>query len=206
MWLHFRKIAYKERNDMTDFIEMIPYETPGSKREAAFKLADIVGISRVLIPKDIDYNHVVAALAGVVLYRHLDGAHRREVMQAVRRFSTSHRPFCSQLEGKITNVLVQPRWEKWSLTSGELERIVEAHRKFGRFSSIVGANPGAYGVGAATWSIIKRGASSGNIVGFTVSVILVGIGEASYQQGERANAELQSRHKAIPANRNSLVN
>lgn len=206
MWLHIRKITNKEENVMTNFIEMIPYKTPERKREAAFKLADIIGISRSLIPKDTDYNYVVAALAGIILYRHLDGVHRREVMEVVHRFSTSHRPFCGQMEGKITNILVQARWEKWSLTNKELETIVEAHRKFGRLSSIIGANPGAYGVGAATWSIIKNGASTGNIVGFVVSVILSGVGEASYQQGEDASAELQSRQKAIPANRNSLIN
>ncbi|PCM43466.1 hypothetical protein [Marinobacter sp. ANT_B65] len=191
---------------MTNFIEMIPYETPERMSEAAFKLANIIGISKALIPRDTDYNRVVASLAGIILYRHLDGSRRREVMEMVHSFSTSHRAFCGQMEGKIANILVQARWEKWSLTNRELEEIVEAHRKFGRLSSVVGANPGAYGVGAATWSIIKHGASTGGIVGFAVSVILVGVGEASYQQGESASAELQSRHKAIPANRNSLIN
>lgn len=191
---------------MTDFIGLIPYETPESKRDAAFKLADIIGISKALIPKDTDYNDVVAALAGVILYRHLDGVHRREVMQAIQKFRTSHRPFCGQMENKVTNVLVQARWEKWSLTNKELEGIVEAHRKFGRFSGIVGANPGAYGVGAATWSIIKQGATRGNIIGFTISVILVGIGEASYREGESANAELKGRRRSIPVNGNSVVN
>jgi hypothetical protein len=190
---------------MTDFINMIPYETPQIKREAALKLADVIGIPRVLVPLDTDYNHVVAALAGIILYRHLNGVQRREVMAAVHRFSTSHRPFCGQMENKITNVLVQARWEKWSLTSKELEGIVEAHREFGRFSTMIGGHPGAYGVGAATWSIIKQGATRGNIIGFTVSVILVGVGEASYREGESANTELQSRRKSIPINNNSLI-
>jgi len=191
---------------MTNFLKMIPYETPESQREAAFKLADIIGISRALIPQDTDYNQVVAALAGIILYRHLDGVHRREVMEMVHKFSNSHRSFCGQMEAKITNILVQAKWEKWSLTNKELEDIIEFHRKFGRFSSIAGANPGAYGVGAATWNIIKRGVSKGNIIGFVVSVVWVGIGEASYQQGESANSELQLRRKVIPANRNSFVN
>lgn len=127
---------------MSDFIDLIPYETPDSQREAALRLAQIIDIPERTIPKDADYNLVVAAMAGLILYRHIETHQRREVMGLIDHFKDSHRPFYGQLQGKVALVVAQPRWEKWSLTNEELQKIVEFHRGFGRFSSIVGANPG----------------------------------------------------------------
>ena len=191
---------------MSDILGLLPYETPESQKEAALMLADIVGIPERIVPRDADYNQVVAALAGLVLYRHLETHQRRQVMDAIARFKDSHRPFYGQLQGKIALIIAQPRWEQWSLTSQELEEIVEFHRKFGRFSTFAGVNPGAYGVGASVWQMISHGATKGNIVGFVTSVILVGIGEASHSTGEAADRELQRRTRREPINPLSPVN
>lgn len=185
---------------MSDFVDLIPYETPYSQRDAARKLADVIGIPQGTVPQEADFNQVVAAMAGVILYRHIGIHQRREVMETIQQFETTHRAFYGQLQGKIAMIIVQPRWEKWSLTNEELQQIVDFHRSLGRISSIAGVNPGAAGVGGTVWTMIKQGAKSGNIAGFVASVALVGLGEASYQTGENAAAELGRRTRSAPVN------
>lgn len=191
---------------MSEYLSLLPYETPESQKEAALMLADIIDIPEGVVPKDADYNQVVAAMAGLVLYRHLDTHQKREVMQTIDQFKNSHRPFYGQLQGKVALVIAQPRWERWSLTNEELEEIVAFHRSFGRFSTVAGINPGAYGVGASVWQMIAQGATKGNVVGFAASAILVGIGEASHSTSEAAYRELESRTRREPVNPSSPVN
>ena len=191
---------------MSEYLNLLPYETPDSQKEAALMLADIVDIPEGVVPKDADYNQVVAAIAGLVLYRHLETHQRREVMQTIDQFKHSHRPFYGQLQGKVALVIAQPRWERWSLTNDELDEIVEFHRSFGRFSAVAGINPGAYGVGASVWQMIVHGATKGNVVGFVASAILVGVGEASHSTGEAASRELERRTRREPLNPSSPVN
>lgn len=191
---------------MSDYLNLLPYETPESQKEAALMLAEVIDLPERIVPKDTDYNQVVAAMAGLVLYRHLETHQRREVMLTIEQFKNSHRPFYGQLQGKIALIIAQPRWETWSLTTEELEGIVEFHRSFGRFSTLAGINPGAYGVGASVWQIIVHGATKGNVVGFAASTILVGIGEASHSTGEAAQSELERRTRREPINSASPVN
>tara|TARA_R110002012_G_scaffold299016_1_gene497759 strand:+ start:573 stop:1160 length:588 start_codon:yes stop_codon:yes gene_type:complete len=192
--------------DMSDFIDLIPYEAPQNQKQAANRLAEIIGIPEPVIPRDADYNLVVASMAGLILYRHIETHQQREVMRLIDQFKDSHRPFYGQLLGKVALIVAQPRWEKWSLTNQELQSIVDFHRSFGRFSTVVGANPGAYGAGASVWQMIKHGMTKGNIVGFAASVVLVGLGEASHSTGESASRELQERTRRVPTNPMSPAN
>lgn len=191
---------------MSEYLNLLPYETPESQKEAALMLAEIVEIPERVVPRDADYNQVVAAMAGLILYRHIETPQKREVMQIIDQFKTSHRPFYGQLQGKVALIIAQPRWERWSLTNDELEEIVEFHRKFGRFSTVTGINPAAYGIGATVWQMIAHGVTKGNVVGFTASVVLTGIGEASYATGEAASRELERRTRRTPINPSSPVN
>ena len=168
-------------------------------------LAGIVEIPERIVPRDADYNQVVAAMAGLILYRHIETPQKREVMQIIDQFKDSHRPFYGQLQGKVALIIAQPRWERWSLTNEELQEIVEFHRKFGRFSTVAGINPAAYGIGATVWQMIAHGVTKGNVVGFTASVVLTGIGEASYATGEAASRELERRIRRTPINPSSPV-
>lgn len=82
---------------------------------------------------------------------------------------------------------------------------MEFHKKFGRFSTVAGLNPAAYGIGATAWQMISQGVTKGNVVGFA-AVVLTGIGEASYATGEAANHELERRTQRTPINPLSPVN
>lgn len=191
---------------MSEYLKLLPYETPESQKEAAILLAGIIGIPERIVPRDADYNQVVAAMAGLILYRHIETHQKRQVMEIIDQFRTTHRPFYGQLQGKVALIVAQPRWERWSLTNDELEEIVEFHRKFGRFSGVAGINPGAYGIGASVWQMIAHGVTKGNVVGFVASVVLTGIGEASYAAGEAANSELERRTRRSPITPASPVN
>ena len=191
---------------MSEFLSLLPYETSSSKREAALQLAEIIGVPERLVPRDADANQVVAAMAGVVLHRHIERHQKREVMVLINQFRDSHPAFYSQLQGKIALTIAQPRWERWSLTNEELEEIIEFHRNFGRFSTVTGINPAAYGIGATVWQMISHGVTKGNVVGFTASVVLTGIGEASYATGEAASRELERRTQRTSINPASPVN
>lgn len=46
---------------MSDFVDLIPYETPQNQKQAADRLAEIIGIPKAMIPRDADCNVVVAA-------------------------------------------------------------------------------------------------------------------------------------------------
>ncbi|WP_166263555.1 hypothetical protein [Marinobacter caseinilyticus] len=50
---------------MPDLVDLMPYETPTGKKAAAAKLAEIMGIPEATVPRDADYNQVVAAMAGL---------------------------------------------------------------------------------------------------------------------------------------------
>lgn len=189
---------------MSELIHALPYEMPTSEREAALKLAGIVGVPEGLVPVGADYNDVAAALAGLVLFRHLDRLKRNEVMRTIGKFEHSHRPFYGQLQGKIANVIANPRWQNWSLTTEELEKIAAFHGRLGRTSDVIGANPGVIGIAGSVWSMIKDGFGRWNIVGFCLSVVLVGVNEASYQTGRNATLELNRRTRA--ANPTSIAN
>ncbi|WP_404364458.1 hypothetical protein [Marinobacter sp.] len=191
---------------MSDFVDLIPYETTDSPKEVASRLARIIGIPEAVVPRDADHGLVVASIAGLIIFRHIETHQRREVMLLIDRFKDSHRPFYGQLQGKVALVIAQPRWEKWSLSNKELQEIVDFHQSLGRFSGMVGANPGAYGVGATVWQIIKHGLTRGNVAGFVASVVLVGMGEASHATEEAASRELARRTRQTPSNPSSPFN
>lgn len=191
---------------MSNYMDLVPYEMPASKKKAVALLAEVVGIPEALIPRDVDYDLVAASIAGLILYRHIAPHQQREVMVLIDRLKDSHRAFYGHMMGKVALIIAQPRWEKWSLTNQELQEIVSFHQAFGRFSTVSGINPGAYGIGASVWQMIRHGLTKGNVVGFTTSVVLVGLGEASHATGRAASSELERRHRQTPVNHKSPVN
>lgn len=134
---------------------------------------------------------VSQAMSGTIMYRQLDRIARQQAMAIVH--SLSRGPLKSCLITRCTDVLVNPQWGEWSLTTEELTEILIFHNDFNRWSSILGANPGAYGAGGPAWSIIKQGVSSGNIAVLIASIALVEIHEFSYSEMQKYTAELERR-------------
>ena len=79
------------------------------------------------------------------------------------------------------------------MVNEELQSAVDFHNDINRISSVIRGNPGAYGIGGAAWSIIKQGASTGNIAVLAASIALIGIHEFSYSETQKYSAELDRR-------------
>ncbi|TOB32477.1 hypothetical protein CGK08_22095, partial [Vibrio parahaemolyticus] len=158
-----------------------------NQADALKSLAKILNIPLHLVQGDPV--KVSQAMSGTIMYRQLDRNARQQVMAIIHGLSSG--PLKSCLITRCTDVLVNPQWGEWSLTTEELTEILKFHNDFNRWSSILGANPGAYGAGGAAWSIIKQGASSGNIAVLIASIALVGIHEFSYSEMQKYTAELE---------------
>ena len=167
----------------------LPYKLPSNEADAVKSLAKILNIPQHLAQGDPV--KVSQAMSGTIMYRQLDRNARQQAMAIIHSLSSG--PLKSCLITRCTDVLVNPQWGEWSLTTEELTEILKFHNDFNRWSSILGANPGAYGAGGAAWSIIKQGASSGNVAVLIASIALVGIHELSYGEMQKYTAELERR-------------
>ncbi|XOZ34602.1 hypothetical protein ACMDCT_05055 [Halomonadaceae bacterium KBTZ08] len=134
-------------------------------------------------------------------------------MEKIRRFKDSNRPFYGKLQGKVANVIANPRWENWSLTTEELEDIVSFHGKISYLDSKFGLNPGAIGVGASAWQIIKgvsksgaKGVSRGGVAGLALSIVFFGAMQASAETRQNAMQEIKRRQKTVSINPESPMN
>ncbi|TAA41029.1 hypothetical protein [Corallincola spongiicola] len=165
------------------------YNLPQNDTEAINKLAKVLDLPSHYIHGD--NNKIAIALAGAIMYRQLPRLEKITVMQSIA--ALSYRPLVGQLVAKCTDPMLQPQWGEWSMTNQELEEVLLLHNSFNRWSSILGANPGAYGVGGSVWSIVKQGAGKGNIIVLVASLALIGIHEFSYQETQRYSAELERR-------------
>ncbi len=87
------------------------------------------------------------AMSGTLMYRQLDRLKRREVMQSIHELQNGH--LKSILIMRCTDVLVNPQWWEWTLTKEELNKLLSFHNDLNRWSSLLGANPGAYGIGGS---------------------------------------------------------
>ena len=174
---------------MTNFVKNLNYELPRSNIDALNKLAIVLNIPKHHIQGDPIL--IAQSMAGTILYRSLDRPSKQQVMRLITQLSSGH--LKSILITRCTDVLVNPQWGEWSLTTSELKELLQFHNRFNRFSSIIGGNPGAYGVSGSAWSIIKQGASAGNTVVLIVSIALIGIHEFSYRETQKYTSELERR-------------
>ena len=167
----------------------LPYNLPKNEREALNYLAKILNVPARHVKGDAV--KISKALAGTLMYRQLDRIKRREVIQSIHSLQNGH--LKSILFVKCTDVLVNPQWGEWSLTNEELTKLLSFHNALNRWSSLLGANPGAYGIGGSAWSIIKQGAGTGNIVVLICSIALMGVHEFSYRETQKYSNELGRR-------------
>lgn len=96
--------------------DKLPYDLPDDTGEAIAILADIVDIPAIKFRR-VSEEDAIQALAGLILYRHLD---RREEAAVNRHWETLPRSLAHQLVLKRDSVLAQPAWGVWSLSSDEL--------------------------------------------------------------------------------------
>lgn len=174
---------------MIQLSKELPYKLPTNQIEALRVLANVLGIAEHKLQGD--NNKIAASMTGTILYRNLDRQDRYSVMEMIN--SLGFGQLKSELIAKCLDAIVKTQWAEWSMTNEELQSAVNFHNDINRISSVIGGNPGAYGVGGAAWSIIKQGASSGNIAVFAASIALIGIHEFSYSETQKYSAELERR-------------
>ena len=163
----------------------LPYNLPKNEKEALHYLAKILNIPAHHLKGDTV--KISKAMAGTLMYRQLDRIKRMEVIQLIHSLQNNH--LKSILIVKCTDVLVNPQWGEWSLTKEELTKLLSFHNNLNRWSSLLGANPGAYGIGGSAWSIIKQGTGKGNIIVLIGSIALMGIHEFSYKESQKYSNE-----------------
>lgn len=167
----------------------LPYNLPKNEKDALNYLAKILNVP--VHHMKGDSLKISRAMSGTLMYRQLDRFKRREVMQSIHELQNGH--LKSILIMRCTDVLVNPQWGEWSLTKEELNKLLSFHNDLNRWSSLLGANPGAYGIGGSAWSIIKQGVSTGNVVVLICSIALMGIHEFSYRETQKYSNELGRR-------------
>ncbi|WP_394146457.1 hypothetical protein [Vibrio atypicus] len=172
-----------------DLVNKLPYKLPSNEADAVRSLAKVLNVPLHLIQGDTV--KISQAMSGTIMYRQLDRLEKQQVMMAIHALGNGL--LKSNLIARCTDVLVNPQWGEWSLTNEELTAILKFHNDFNRWSSIIGANPGAYGTAGAAWSIIKKGISSGNLAVLIASIALVGIHEFSYREMQKYTAEQERR-------------
>jgi len=165
------------------------YSLPNNSNEAIKYLANILKIPSHKLVGDND--KIVIAMSGAILYRHLNRLDKMSVMKMIQNLS--HPQLQNELRVKCLDPFVNPQWAEWSLTNEELKEVLDFHNQLNRWSSLLGANPGAYGVGGSVWSIVKQGASTGNKTVLIASLILMGIHEFSYNETQKYSNELERR-------------
>lgn len=174
---------------MVQLSTKLPYNLPKNQMEALRVLAKTLGIAEHKLQGD--NNRIAASMTGTILYRHLDRNDRYSVMQMINSLGSGQ--LKSELITKCLDAIIKPQWAEWSMTNEELQSAVDFHNDINRISSVIGGNPGAYGIGGAAWSIIKQGASTGNIAVLAASIALIGIHEFSYSETQKYSAELERR-------------
>ncbi len=182
---------------MNDFSSRVPYALPDNRADAIEALAEILDIP--LPEVSGDGTSTLQALAGTILYRNLEQRERNEVMSAIRRQSPRLQGLL--LDRALNPTFVNPSWGMWSMTTEELQQLIERNERFQRLVTVTGANPGYVGGAASVWHMVKTGAQASNVAGAAASLVILGASEMSAMELNNARDEMMNRMK--PANANA---
>ncbi|TOP51504.1 hypothetical protein CGH16_23385, partial [Vibrio parahaemolyticus] len=94
-------------------VSRLPYKLPSNQADALKSLAKILNIPLHLVQGDPV--KVSQAMSGTIMYRQLDRNARQQVMAIIHGLSSG--PLKSCLITRCTDVLVNPQWGEWSLTT-----------------------------------------------------------------------------------------
>lgn len=181
----------------------LPYKLPADEKMQVDMLADILKVPRGLIRGDL--TKISQAMAGVVLYRHVERKEKQEIMAVIH--SLQERALTGVLVTKVTDVTVNPQWGEWSLSNQELEELVNFHATAAAIAGRVGTNPGLVGIGGSVtsmyktgraaggtaWAMIKGAMTRGNVIGLVVSIALFGIAEFQAAEAAKYSQEMDRR-------------
>ena len=142
--------------------------------------------------------YMVEAISGVILYRHLDRMEKQGVMKSIYSLQSKH--LQSFLVMKVTDVIVNPTWGIWSLTTEELNQKTDAHAAFDFWlGSFIGVGVNAMSIGALVMQIRKlKGLAVASRVGVLATIIVYGA--ILYNKSELARCQKEIANRTPPMN------
>lgn len=84
----------------------LPYNLPADERMQVEMLADILRVPRALIKGDLV--KISQAMAGVVLYHHVERKEKQEIMALIHNLQS--RALTGILVTKVSDIAVNPQW------------------------------------------------------------------------------------------------
>ncbi|BFM09381.1 hypothetical protein [Halioxenophilus aromaticivorans] len=120
----------------TDNLPYPPDKIPQTIEKAIVELTKVLEID--LSPKTAKSIQTIQILCGIVLYRHLDSRQRFEVMSGIQDPTVFAPSDWGKLRSLCTDVLIQPRWHLWSLTTNELDTLLKTQKNLQGIFNILG--------------------------------------------------------------------
>jgi len=127
---------------------------PSSTSGIVDELAKIMRIDLHHATKKDDYT--MRVLTGVVMYRHLEKHQQMKVIEMIRNEEHIAHADWWELTSRCTDVLLQPRWWLWSLTTEELESIIKDQERTAAIFSFLGYGASVSSVGDFVQSVRKN--------------------------------------------------
>ncbi len=110
-------------------LDNLPYPPDRIPETIEGAIAELIKVLDIdLSPKTAKSTKTIQILRAIVLYRHLDSRQRFEVMSGIQDPTTFAPSDWGKLRSLCTDVLVQPRWHLWSLTTDELETLLKTQK------------------------------------------------------------------------------
>lgn len=120
----------------------LPYHSdkiPSTTADAVDAISKILKFEPFHTTKKDEYT--LQTLCGVMLYRHLAQPRRNKVMEMIVNKDHIAPVDWWELRAKCTDVLVQPLWGLWSLTTPELESILKDQKNLQAIFNAIGLSP-----------------------------------------------------------------
>lgn len=181
---------------MTDYFKHLPHVLPSNHQEAANRLALMLKIPLAHVVSADEY--MVEAISGVILYRHLDRMEKQDVMRSI--YALKSKQLQSFLVIKVTDVIVNPTWGLWSLTSDELNKKTGFHADFDFWlGSFIGVGVNLMSVGALITKVRKiHGLALASKAGILATIIVYGA--IMYNKSELARCHKEIANRTPPMN------
>ena len=119
-------------SDLPYHADKLPRDTAGLVEE----LARILGFKMFVETKKDEY--VLNVLCGVMLYRHLDKPQQMDVMARILNEDHIAPVDWGELRILCTDVIVQPKWHLWALTTEELNSIFKDQKRMQEIFGLIG--------------------------------------------------------------------
>lgn len=175
---------------MSDYFKNLPHVLPSNHQEAANRLALMLEIPLAHV---INANEqMIETIAGVILYRHLGRSDKEGVMRSIYKLSNKH--LQQFLVMKVTDVIVNPTWGIWSLTTEELKRKKDIHQAFENIASLIGVGLNSLSLYDFVTKIrTNKGISLASRAGILATVIVWGAILYNKSELSRCNEEMEKR-------------